>query len=97
MIRSFADGGTEDLFNGLNTAAARRTCPERLRDIARRKLDHLDSALVLTDLRASPGNRLEVLKDDRRGQHSIRINDQYRICFRWTPEGPADVEVVDYH
>ena len=97
MIRSFADGGTADLFNGLNTAAARRVCPERLREIARRKLDHLDSALLLHDLRVPTGNKLEALKDDRRGQHSIRINDQYRICFRWTPEGPADVEVTDYH
>ena len=97
MIRSFSDGGTEDLFNGLNTAAARRTCPVRLRGIARRKLDHLDSALLLSDLRIPPGNMLEALRDDRRGQHSISINDQYRICFRWTPEGPADVEAVDYH
>ena len=97
MIRSFADGGTADLFNGLNTAAARRACPEKLLAIARRKLDHLDSALLLNDLRVPPGNKLEALKDDRRGQYSIRINDQYRICFRWTPEGPADVEVTDYH
>jgi proteic killer suppression protein len=97
VIRSFADGGAADLFNGLNTVAARRACPERLRDIARRKLDHLDSALDLSDLRMPPGNRLEALRDDRRGQHSIRINDQYRICFRWTPEGPADVAVTDYH
>ena len=97
MIRSFSDGGTADLFNGLNTAAVRRACPERLRDIARRKLDHLDSALLLNDLRVPPGNKLEALKDDRRGQYSIRVNDQYRICFRWTPEGPADVEVTDYH
>ena len=97
MIRSFADGGTADLFNGLNTAAARRSCPERLRDIARRKLDHLDSVLLLSDLRVPRGNQLEALKHDRRGQHSIRINDQYRICFKWTAEGPADVEIVDYH
>jgi len=97
VIRSFADGGTADLFNGLNTAAARRACPEKLLAIARRKLDHLDSALLLNDLRVPPGNKLEALKDDRRGQYSIRINDRYRICFRWTPEGPADVEITDYH
>lgn len=97
MIRSFADGGTADLFNGLNTVAARRSCPERLRDIARRKLDHLDSVLLLSDLRVPRGNQLEALKHDRRGQHSIRINDQYRICFKWTAEGPVDVEIVDYH
>jgi proteic killer suppression protein len=57
----------------------------------------LDSAVVLVDLQIPPGNRLEALKGDRRGQHSIRINDQYRICFLWTDTGPEDVEVVDYH
>ena len=61
------------------------------------KLDAVDSAGVLDDLRIPPGNRLERLKGDRRGQHSIRINDQYRVCFRWTDAGPEDVEVVDYH
>jgi proteic killer suppression protein len=57
----------------------------------------IDAAVMLTDLRAPPGNQLEALTGDRRSQHSIRINDQWRICFVWTPEGPTDVEVVDYH
>jgi proteic killer suppression protein len=61
------------------------------------KLDAIDSAGVLEDLLIPPGNRLEALKGDRRGQHSIRINNQYRVCFRWTDAGPEDVEVVDYH
>ena len=62
-----------------------------------KKLDALAAAAVLEDLRIPPGNRLEALKGDRKGEHSIRINDQYRICFRWTPNGPEDVQVVDYH
>lgn len=57
----------------------------------------LDVATALTDLASPPGNRLEALAGDRRGQHSIRINDQFRVCFRWTPDGPTDVEIVDYH
>lgn len=65
--------------------------------MASRKLDQLDSAEALGDLRAPPGNRLESLSGDRRGQHSIRINDRYRICFVWTERGPAEVEIVDYH
>jgi proteic killer suppression protein len=62
-----------------------------------RRLDALDQAEILDDLRVPPGNRLEALRGDRRGQHSIRIKEQYRICFRWTESGPVDVEVVDYH
>jgi toxin HigB-1 len=62
-----------------------------------RKLDMVDAAVRLDDLRSPPGNRLEALKGDRRGQHSIRINQQWRICFRWTPDGPDSVEIVDYH
>ena len=87
MIGSFADQGTADLFNGLNTPAARRSCPLKLLSVARRKLDHLDSAVNLTDLRIPPGNKLEALKGGRQGQHSIRINDQYRICFKWDDDG----------
>jgi proteic killer suppression protein len=97
MIRSFKDTGTEDLFFGRETKAARRLLPMELRRQASKKLDALDSAAMLDDLRVPPGNRLEALQGDRRGQHSIRINDQYRICFRWTDSGPEDVEVVDYH
>lgn len=97
MIRSFKDGGTEDLFHGRSTKASRKSLPSALHRRAARKLDALDSAAILEDLRVPPGNRLETLKGDRRGEHSIRINDQYRICFRWTESGPEDVEVVDYH
>lgn len=64
---------------------------------ALRKLEQLDWSLVLEDLRAPPGNRLEALKGDRRGQHSIRINDQWRVCFVWSRDGASDVEIVDYH
>ena len=97
MIRTFADRGTEDVYDGKNTAAARRSCPKSLWSVAYRKLDQLDSAIVLTDLRIPPGNRLEALKGDRKSQHSIRINEQYRICFKWTDAGPEEVEIVDYH
>ena len=68
-----------------------------LQRVALRKLVMLDAAVVLDDLKAPPGNRLELLKGDRAGQHSIRINDQWRVCFAWTSAGPKDVEIVDYH
>ena len=97
MIRSFADDATADLFDGRATKAARKRCPQTLWAVARRKLDQLNAVVALDELRVPPGNRLEALKGDRRGQHSIRINDQYRVCFVWTPEGPSDVEIVDYH
>ena len=97
MVRSFRDQATEDLFNGRNTKAARQRLPRSLWRVATRRLDALDQAETLDDLRMPPGNRLEVLRGDRHGQHSIRINDQYRICFGWTEPGPVDVEVVDYH
>ncbi len=74
--------------------------PKRFRNIenvAERKLQMLDAALELRDLRSPPGNRLEALSGDRVGQHSIRINDQWRVCFGWTATGPMDVEIVDYH
>ncbi|MCK4394447.1 type II toxin-antitoxin system RelE/ParE family toxin [Candidatus Bipolaricaulota bacterium] len=97
MIRSFATQATEDIFNGRSTKAARRTCPQNLWSIAGRKLDQLDSVESLRGLRIPPGNCLEQLSGSRRGQFSIRINDRYRVCFRWTETGPADVEIVDYH
>ena len=97
MIRTFADPGTEDVFDGKNSVAARRACPRSLWKVAYRKLDQLDSAIELVDLRIPPGNRLEMLKVDRKGQHSIRINERYRICFKWTDAGPEGVEIVDYH
>jgi len=97
MIRSFKNAATEDIFNGVRSKAARRICPQRLWKIAGRKLDQLDAAEALDDLRVPPGNRLEALKGDREGRYSIRINDQYRICFLWTEGGPEEVEIVDYH
>jgi proteic killer suppression protein len=89
--------GTEDIFNGKSTKAARRTCPPSLWKIAARKLDQLDSVGSLDELRIPPGNRLEALEGNRKGQHSIRINDQYRICFVWMDTGPDEVEIIDYH
>ena len=97
MIQSFKDSGTEDVFNGKHSKAALKTCPETLWKIAFRKLDQLDSAVNLNDLRIPPGNRLEKLSGDRNGQHSIRINQQYRIVFTLTPQGPVNVEITDYH
>ena len=97
MIQSFKNEGTEDIFNGRNTQSARTTCPQSVWKVAVRKLDQVDSVTSLDELRVPPGNRLEVLKGDREGQHSIRINEQYRVCFRWTEAGPSDVEIVDYH
>lgn len=97
MIQSFAGRGTQDVFDGTNSKAAGKTCPPDLWAGARRRLDQLDQAHVLEDLRVPPGNRLEALKGDRKGQFSIRINEQFRICFRWTAGGPSDVEIVDYH
>ncbi len=97
MILSFKDTGEEDIFNGINSSAARRTCPENLWKIAARKLDLLDSVSVLQELRIPPGNQFDALIGKRKGQYSIRINDKYRICFFWTEQGPDQVEIVDYH
>jgi len=97
MILSFKSAGTEDVFNGKVTKAALRTCPKALWAVAARKLDQLDSVGSLKDLRIPPGNRLEALSRDHKGQHSIRINERYRLCFVWTASGPDEVEIVDYH
>ena len=97
MIQSFRDDASEDLFNGRNTKGARKACPESLWRVLSRKLDALDSAERLDDLRIPPGNRLEQLSGQRAGQHSIRVNEQYRICFTWSEGGPENVEVTDYH
>ena len=97
MIRSFADQATDDLFNGRNTSAARRACPIRLWSIVQRKLDQLDSVVLLSELRVPPGNNLEALHGNRKGQYSIRINERYRIFFRWLQNEADSVEVVDYH
>ncbi len=97
VIRLFADGGTEDIFNGKPTRLARKTLPRNLWRVAARKLEQLDSVRSLDELGVPPGNRLEAMVRERKGQYSIRINEQYRICFVWTETGPADVEIVDYH
>lgn len=97
MIVSFKDAGTRDIFEALDTRAARRSCPRLLWPAARDKLQMLDHARYLHDLRVPRGNRLERLKGDRAGAYSVRVNVQYRVCFWWTEEGPADVEIVDYH
>ena len=97
VILSFRDRSTEDVFHGRDSKVARRSCPGGLWPVARRKLDQLNAAAALNDLRAPPANRLEALKGDRRGQYSIRVNDQFRLCFTWTPDGPAQVELADYH
>jgi proteic killer suppression protein len=97
VIQSFKNQAAEDIFNGVNSKAARNTCPQALWKVAFRKLDQLDSVEGLEDLSVPPGNRLERLKGDRDGQYSIRINDRYRICFYWTETGSNDVEIVDYH
>ena len=92
MIKSFKCADTEALAKGTRV---RRFV--NIADVARRKLRQLEIAARLEDMRVPPGNRLEVLKGDRTGQHSIRINDQWRICFRWSEAGADDVEIVDYH
>ena len=97
MIRSFHDRGTEDVYDGVASAPARRRCPEGLWTVARRKLDLVNRAVDLKDLLVPPGNRLEPLKGDRKGQMSIRINQRYRICFRWEGGDAYEAEIVDYH
>ena len=93
MIASFADRETERLFNRERV----RRLPAELHRVMLRKLVQLDAATVLEDLRAPPGNRLELLKGDRAGEHSIRVNEQWRVCFRWRNGAPHDVTIVDYH
>ena len=92
MIHSFSCRDTQALFEG--------NSPRKFKSflsVAQRKLAQLDAAQSLEFLKSPPGNHLEILRGDRRGQHSIRINDQWRICFKWTAVGPMNVEIVDYH
>lgn len=93
MILSYKDKTTETVASG----EAPKGFPQNIVKSAVRKLTMLDAAAVLQDMSSPPGNRLEALHGDRAGQHSIRINDQWRICFVWTAAGPEDVEIVDYH
>lgn len=95
MIQSFLDAATADIFAGRKTRANRAA--HAIWSVTRRKLGLLDAATRLQDLSGPPGNALEKLKRDRLGQHSIRVNNQYRLCFIWTPLGPARVEFTDYH
>lgn len=93
MIKTFADKVTAAVFAGEQV----KRLPPEIQQTARRKLKLIDAATSLESLRLPPGNRLESLKHDRKGQHSIRINDQWRICFRWERDGAAAVEITDYH
>ena len=93
MILSFADGETELVWKGQRS----RKLPSDIQSVALRKLRMLNQAKLLDDLRVPPGNRLEALKGNRSGAHSIRINYQWRVCFVWTEGGPSDVSIVDYH
>jgi toxin HigB-1 len=97
MIVSFKNSETEDIFNGISTKSARKLCPESIWNVATRKLDQIDSVVTVDELMVPPGNRLEKLVGDRDGRYSIRINDQYRICFNWSDLGAEAVEIVDYH
>ena len=97
MIVSFKNQATEDIFNGVNSKIARKICPQTIWRIASRKLDQLDSVESLEELKIPPGNRLESLSGDRDSEFSIRINEQYRICFVWGELGSSEVEIVDYH
>ncbi|MEO6913498.1 MAG: type II toxin-antitoxin system RelE/ParE family toxin, partial [Candidatus Baltobacteraceae bacterium] len=93
----FANRGTEDVYNQVPSKAARAVCPAAIINVARRKLYQLATVESLDELRVPPGNHLEALRGNRLGQHFVRINDQYRVCFRWTDGEPEDVEIVDYH
>jgi proteic killer suppression protein len=92
VIRSFRSPESQAIYEGKRSKRF-----GNLQDVIERKLVMLNAARILDDLRSPPNNRLEPLHGDRAGQHSIRINDQFRICFRWTSNGPEDVEIVDYH
>ena len=93
MIQSFKCAETAKILKGVVS----RRLPQNLQSVMQRKLRMLHAAVRLENLRVPPGNRLEALKGNREGQHSIRVNDQFRVCFRWTEKGPADVEITDYH
>lgn len=96
MIKSYGNKTTEDIYHGLRYKEARKI-PQQLHPIVQRKLDAIRRAKTLTDLNAPPGNRLEPLKDDLKGFYSIRVNDQYRIIFKWLDEDAEEVTITDYH
>ena len=95
MIKSFADAATEEFFNGVDTARSRRLAG--IGRVAYRKLDMVNAAADINDLRIPPGNRLEALTGDLKGYHSIRINDQWRVVFRWSNGDAYEVRIADYH
>jgi len=97
VIKSFRDKGTEDIFDRKNTSEARHVCPQQIWKVAQRKLDQINAVVTLESLKIPPGNFLEALKKDRNGQHSIRINGQFRVCFIWADDGVENVEITDYH
>jgi proteic killer suppression protein len=97
VIRSFANAATEDLFDGVDSRRARHACPVQLWPVVRRKLTQLNRVRELQELAVPPGNRLERLRGDRSHQRSIRVSEQYRLCFRWEDGYADEVEVIDYH
>ncbi len=97
MIISFKNKGTEDIFDGNISKLARKTCPQSIWPVAIRKLDQINRVQDVTELQIPPGNRLELLKGDRENQFSVRINQQYRICFIWEDGHAYEVEITDYH
>lgn len=97
MIKSFCGQGPEHLFDGSNSTQARSCCPRSLWTIAQRKLDQINRVREIGELAIPPGNRLERLRGDREGQYSIRINQKFRICFKWEDGDAYEVEIVDYH
>ncbi|MBN1829580.1 MAG: type II toxin-antitoxin system RelE/ParE family toxin [Deltaproteobacteria bacterium] len=97
MIRTFKTAGTEDIFDGVASQAARRCCPQSIWPVARRKLDQINRVREIHELNVPPGNRLEPLKGDRENQYSIRINQHYRICFIYEEGHAYEIEITDYH
>ena len=97
MLQSFKDAGTEDIFDGISSRSARKCCPHSIWPVARRKLDQINRIINVNELKVPPGNRVERLKGDRENQISIRINQQYRICFIWEEGHAYIVEITDYH
>jgi proteic killer suppression protein len=97
MIKSFKSAGAEDIFDGIASIAARKCCPQSIWPVARRKLDQINRVRDLNELIVPPGNRLERLRGDREDHYSIRINQQYRICFTWEESHAYEIEITDYH
>ena len=97
MIKSFKNSGTKDVFDGTLSKSARKCCPQSIWSVAQRKLDQINRVQEITELLIPPGHRLEQLKDDRENQFSIRINQQYRVCFIWEGGQAYEIEITDYH